>query len=241
MLRPLRIRRFIAVAAALFAARPAFAQVIAGRVVDDASGGPVPLARVTAIGEDRNGSRRTVTADDGRFALVVRGGRYRVRVARTGFASATSDVIAVGPGDTARVTVRIDPAPRRLAGITASARPRRPRIVGVYTTLVPTAELLALPIRVESGSRLLVIRGQMATPTPCYHLAGSVERTGFALTLAVQARPNGETCAPGAIGASSYKISVRLPPGAYTLRVLHTYRDDALPPSMALDTTVTVP
>jgi hypothetical protein len=36
-------------------------------------------------------------------------------------------------------------------------------------------------------------------------------------------------------------VTVRgLPPGSYTFRVLHSYRDEAWEPTMALDTTVTV-
>jgi hypothetical protein len=81
----------------------------------------------------------------------------------------------------------------------------------------------------------------MATPSPCYHLAGVVERLGSVLTLFVRARPSGETCPPGAIGATTYKVTARrIRPGTYTVRVIHVYRDDAWPSSMALDTAVTV-
>ena len=228
-----------AAAALIFAgASPAAAQVIVGRVIDDASGAAVARARVTAVGE---GSPRTLTGDDGGFALAVRGGRYRVRVERTGYQDARSDAVTVGPGDTARVTLRLDPTALRLAGITASARPRRPPLDGVYLPVFPTDSLLSLPIRAEGGSGRVVVRGQMGTPTACYRLVGVAERTGSIVTLVIQARPTGDECVPGAIGASTYKVILhRIPAGTHTLRVVHTYGDDALPPALVLDTAVTV-
>ena len=233
--------RAIVTALILASASPAAAQAIAGRVTDDVSGEGVARARVTVVGEDGGESRRTLTADDGRFTLAVRGGRYRVQVARTGYRDTRSDAVTAGPGDTARVTLRVAPAPRRLPGITATARPRRPPVAGVYTSVVPTDSLLSLPIRAEGGSGRVIVRGQMATPTPCYHLTGAAERVGSVLTLAVQARPTDEGCLPDAIGASTYKVTLgRIPAGTYTLRVVHAYRDDAWRPRVVLDTPVTV-
>jgi hypothetical protein len=236
-----RIVRTLVAALILASASPAAAQVIVGRVVDDSTGSAVARARVTAAGEDRNGLRRTLTGDDGRFTLAVRGGGYRVRVARTGYGDARSEVVTVGPGDTARVTLRVTPVPRRLAGVTATARPRRPPLDGVYTPVTATDSLLALPIRAEGGSGRVIVNGQMVLPTDCYRLAGVAEHLGSVLTLFLDARPSGDPCPPGAVGASRYKVIVRrIPAGTYTLRIVHTYRDEVWPSRMALDTTVTV-
>jgi hypothetical protein len=134
------------------------------------------------------------------------------------------------------LTLRVTPSAWRLAGITATARPRRPPTTGVYTPFTPTDSLLSLPVRAEGGSGLVVIRGQMATPTACYSLAGATERTGSVITLAVQARPTGDDCLAGFIGAQTYKVTVRrIPAGSYTVRVVHAYRDGAWRPSMAMD------
>lgn len=133
-------------------------------------------------------------------------------------------------------------APRRMKRITATARQRRPPLRGIYIPVVPNDTLLALPIRVRAEPGQIVVFGQMATPTPCYHLAGTAERMQSVIHLLVQARPTGEECAPGTLGASTYKVTVRrLPAGTYVLRVIHAYGDDAWRPSVVSDTSVVVP
>jgi len=233
--------RILAAALVLASASPAAAQVIVGRVVDDSTGSAVARARVTAVGVGSRESRRTLTEDDGRFTVAVRGGRYRVQAARTGYGNAASDVVTVGPGDTARVTVRVNAAARRLAELTATARVRRPPVTGVYLPVTITDSLLALPIRAEGGRGRVLIKGQMATPSACDRLVGAAERRGSEIALFVLARPNDYPCPPDAPGASTYKVTVgSIPAGTYTVRVFHTYRDDVWQPRMALDTTVTV-
>lgn len=230
----------LAAALLLFCAKAAAAQVIVGRVVDDSSGAAVPGARVSAAGLERNGSTRTLAREDGRFALTLRGGRYRVQAARTGY-GAQSEVVTVGPGDTARITLRLSSTALPLKALTATARQRRPPLRGIYIPVVPNDTLLSLPIRVHGGARKITIFGQMATPTPCYRLRGAADRRGQAIDLAIQARPTGEECAPGAIGASTYEVVVhRLPAGTYTLRVIHAFGDGAWPPRVVTDTAVVV-
>ena len=220
----------------------ATAQVIVGRLVDAASGAGVARARVTAVGIGHEGSRRTTTAADGRFSLAVRGGSYRVQAARTGYQDARSGEVTVGTGDTARVELRVAPAPHRLRGVTASTRPRRLPMLGVFTPVYPTDSLLAAErTRVEGEPGRVVVRGVMLTPTACWRLAGAADRIGPVITLAVQARPTDDPCPPDAVGASTYKVTLRrLPPGTYNLRVLHVYRDAVWPPGVAMDTSVTV-
>jgi hypothetical protein len=83
-------------------------------------------------------------------------------------------------------------------------------------------------------------RGWFPTPNFCYHLAGNAERRGSVITLTVQARATGEVCEAGT-GSLFYNVTVRrFPPGVYTFRVLHSFQNDVAPPTMVLDTTVTV-
>ena len=239
-------RRFAPLLAALVGvciAAPvsAAAQVIVGRVVDAATGGGVPRARVTVAGVDHRETQRTLTGDNGRFTFVVRGGgSYRVRVARTGYQDAATRALAVGPGDTVAVTVRATAEPRRLDPLVVSTPPRRLPIDGVYQTDI-TPALLAARTTGEGGRRNVTVRGAMPTPSACWRLSGGADRIGPLITLAVSARPTDADCPPDSPGSSTYKVTVRgIPPGTYTLRVVHTYRDEAWPRSLALDTTVTV-
>jgi len=128
-----------------------------------------------------------------------------------------------------------------LQPIEASARRRGPRVDGKFRPVVDSTTLAdGLPTRAAGQWLSLSAEGMVRTPSPCYRLAGAADRTGAVVTLNVQARPDGDLC-PAAPAAFTYKVSLRgLPPGTYTFRVLHTFRDAAQPPAMALDTTVTV-
>lgn len=227
-------------ALAIFAAVLGFssavhAQVIVGRVVDAATGGGVARARITVWGD--GGTRRTFTGADGRYTIQVHGGEYHVRATRTGYQTATSAAVAVAPGDTARVVLRVTAAPRPLARLNASTRPRRLPMSGRFTPAYPTDSLLAAErTRVEGQDGRVLIHGVMLTPTPCWRLAGAGDRVGPLITLNIQAHSVEEFCPPDAPGASTYKVSLRgIPPGTYTVRVLHTYRGDAFKPSVAID------
>lgn len=239
-----RYRNLILIALAIRSAAPvsAAAQVIVGRVVDAATGGGVPRARVTVAGVDHRETQRTLTRDNGRFTFVVRGGgSYRVRVARTGYQDASTRELAVGADDTVAVELHVVPAPRRLDPIVVSTPPRRLSIHGVYDQVGVSPAFLATRATGEGGRHNVTVRGAMPTPSACWRLSGAADRIGPVITLAVNARPNGDACPPDSPGASTYKVTVRgIPPGTYTLRVVHTYRDEAWPRALALDTTVSV-
>ncbi|HEU4560405.1 MAG TPA: carboxypeptidase-like regulatory domain-containing protein [Longimicrobium sp.] len=215
----------------------AAAQVIVGRVIDAASGGGVARARVTAAGVGHNDTRRTFTDAGGRYSITVRGGSYRVHVRRTGYGETRTDAVEVGPGDTVRMDVRMTATAVGLRALTATTRPRRLPMLGVFTPVYPTDSLLAAErTRGEGGPGRVVVRGVMATPTACWRLAGAADRIGQLITLAIQARPTDDPCPPDAVGASTYKVTLRrLPPGTYTLRVLHVYREEVWRPGVALD------
>src|SRR6185369_16128931 len=145
---------------------PAAAQVIVGRVVDAATGGGVPRARVTVAGVDHREMQRTLTGDDGHFTFVVRGGgSYRVRAARTGYQDASTRELAVGADDTVAVELRAVPAPRRLDPVVATTPPRRLSINGVYDQTDVTPALLATAITAEGGRHNVTVRGAMVTPS----------------------------------------------------------------------------
>lgn len=217
---------------------PAAGQVIRGRVIDAQSGAGVPLARVVVSGLDHRFTRRMFTAADGRFSFPLRrGGSFRVQVTRAGYAQARTGSLRVGPSDTVDVDVRVSAAAHRLEPVTVTARPRRLRSLGVFYETPDTVYARASAV---GQPRTIRVRGSFPTPHLCYHLSGNADRRESLITLTIQARGKRELCAAAA-GGFIYDVTVRrLPPGTYTLRVLHTFQDDALEPAMVLDTTVTV-
>ncbi|HET7230406.1 MAG TPA: carboxypeptidase-like regulatory domain-containing protein [Longimicrobium sp.] len=231
-------RSTFALLAALWVAAPipGAAQVIAGLVIDASSGGGVARALVTAAPVGRRGVFRTQSAADGRYSLQVSAGRYVVRAVRAGYQARTSEV-SVGAADTARVDLRVAVAARMLGPVAASTRPRRLPVSGVFTPVYPTDSLIAAErTRGEGGRGRVIVRGVMLTPTPCWRPAGAADRVGPLITLNIQARLTGGACPPDAVGATTYKVTLRgIPPGTYTVRVLHTYRHDAFPGAVAID------
>jgi hypothetical protein len=127
-----------------------------------------------------------------------------------------------------------------LKPVEATARRRVLPVSGKFRPATDSA-LLAAGLRTRVAGRWLsvTLEGMLPTPSPCYRLAGAADRTGQAVTINVEARPNGDLCSP-APTAFRYRLRVPLPAGSYTLRVLHSYRHGAYPASVALDTAVTV-
>jgi hypothetical protein len=218
----------------------AAAQVIAGRVIDAASGAGVPRAIVTAEGGPP--SPRTLSDDDGRFVIALgEVGSYRVRVAREGYRDARTRPLTPGPRDTVAVDVRVTAVPVALRALEVTARRRRLDVIGDFRQMLPADSILAGPVTASGRQRGISVKGTFPTPSVCYHLAGAADRIGQVVMLNVEARPTGSDLCPDAEGAFTYSVTLReLPPGTYTLRVLHTFRNNAWEPEMALDTTVTV-
>jgi hypothetical protein len=233
------VRAAIAALAILFIAIPAPAagQVIRGRVVDAASGAAVPLARVAVTGTGQR--TRATTAADGRFAVTLRrGGSFRVQVTRTGYAQGTTRSVSVGSGDTVDVVVRLPTAPHLLDPVTVTGRPRRIKLVGRF---YETLDSVTARVRAVGQARGIRAFGSIPAPGECHQLSGNAERMGSIITLTVQGRPRSEPCDP-LTGGFAYDVTLRtLPPGIYTLRVIHAFQNEVRPPAMALDTTVTVP
>src|SRR5215207_612946 len=78
--------------------------------------------------------------------------------------------------------------------------------------------------RAVGAADRIKVEGAVTTPTPCYDLAGHLEREGTnTLTLVVEARRKEGGCIQ-MIAAFGYDAAVRgLAPGRYVLRVRQTY------------------
>jgi hypothetical protein len=116
-MRPSRVLpALLALLILLVAARPASAQMIHGRLVQDGTLLPLSGASVqllSARGEELN--RVVVTNEAGTFAMRVEPGRYTLRVRRIGFNPLMTPVISLEEGEVFEGTYRVSPATIRLA------------------------------------------------------------------------------------------------------------------------------
>jgi hypothetical protein len=217
---------------------PVVGQVIRGRVIDAQSGAGVPLARVVVTGVGHRFTRRMFTAADGRFSFPLRrGGTYRVRVTRAGYAETRTGSLTVEPEETEEVDVRVSAVAHRLDPVTVTARPRPVRVTGIFNEI---SEFPFTRVAAVGQRRGVGVRGWFPTPNFCYHLSGNADRAGSVITLTVQARATSELCEAGT-GSLFYNVMLRrLHPGTYTFRVLHAFQNDVAEPAMVLDTTLTV-
>lgn len=221
---------------------PGHAQVIEGRVIDATSRAGVPRA-VVVMTEAEGGRvlRRATTAPDGFFTIgVAGGGEVRLRVSRVGYGETATRPMTLPPDDTLDVTVRISAVAMTLDPLAVSARARRLDVRGVFRDR-PWMPADSFPPTTAKGERRgIYVEGMMATPTPCYQLAGAADREGQVITLTVEARAKEPDCGETP-GTFTYRVNVRgLPPGAYTFRVLHAYRAGEWDRAWALDKPVTV-
>ncbi len=236
--------RVLWLVAVLFASldSSAGAQVIEGRVIDATTQAGVPRA-VVLMTEAEGGRvlRRVTTAPDGFFTVgVAGGGEVRLRVARVGYQETVTRPMTLPPDDTLDVTVRLSAVAMTLDPLAVSARPRRLDVRGVFRDRPWMPASSFPPATVKGERRGISVDGMMATPTPCYQLAGMADREGQVITLTVEARIKSWDCGETP-GTFHYRVNVRgLPPGAYTFRVLHTYRGGVWDPSWAVQTPVAV-
>jgi hypothetical protein len=93
----------------------------------------------------------------------------------------------------------------------------------------------------EGGAGTVVVRGLATTPNPCHQLAGTISRSGGAVTLRVSATADPETMCIASIGEIPYTATIRgLPAGSYDLRVEHVYPGTGWETAQVLQTRVTV-
>jgi hypothetical protein len=119
-------------------AAPLSAQVVRGKVLDAASGEPVPQAEVAAATLEGRGAGRARTAADGTFTLELRApGTFRLRAERTGYRPSVSDSLSVDVRETLEVELRISATavaiePLRVTARVAPPRRRSLQISGFY-------------------------------------------------------------------------------------------------------------
>jgi hypothetical protein len=105
------------------------AQIIQGRVVDEAMNRGVDGAVVTLLAEDSTVVRRISTEDGGAFYFTTpEGGTYRVRVSALGYGTVLSDRFFLSEVDDLELVVRLQPDPVELPGfVTVIPQGRRGR------------------------------------------------------------------------------------------------------------------
>ncbi len=74
------------------------------------------------------------------------------------------------------------------------------------------------------GAGTIMVNGRMSAPNPCQVIRGAVAASGRTLTLTVSATAQPDVMCVQSIGAFAYDAVIRgAAPGAYTLRVVHSY------------------
>jgi hypothetical protein len=107
---------------------PLSAQVVRGKVLDAASGEPVPQAAVTALTEEGRAAGRARSGADGTFTLELRtAGTFRIRAERTGYQATTSQTLPVEMRESVQVELRISAATVAIDPLTVTARVAPPR------------------------------------------------------------------------------------------------------------------
>jgi hypothetical protein len=133
----MRARPLLLAVLALSTATSARAQVVRGRVLDNASGEPVAAAKVEAFAGANSGGR-TRSGADGSFLVRLRAaGTFRLEAERAGYRPSVTSVIPVASRETVYVEVRVAAAPMQLDPLRVTARVSPPRrrsldIVGFY-------------------------------------------------------------------------------------------------------------
>jgi len=104
--------------AGIFLPLPLEAQVIQGRVVDEAMGLGVDGAVVTLLAEDLSAVRRISTQDGGAFYLTIpEAGTYRVRVTALGYGTTVSGRLLMSATDDLELVVGLQPDPVEIPGV----------------------------------------------------------------------------------------------------------------------------
>lgn len=124
-------RSSLFVGALLMMAAPLSAQIVRGRIVDQATGGALPGAHVILVDSTGREGASVLTTDDGRFAIrAPEAGRYALRVQRIGYSSTRSDPFALGPDETLEQQIAAPTVSVRLDAITVNERARCSAVEG---------------------------------------------------------------------------------------------------------------
>jgi hypothetical protein len=109
-------------------AGPLSAQTIRGRVLDAASGDPVPQAAVTVLTAGERTAGRARTGVDGAFVIQLREpGTFRLRGERAGYLASSSQAVEVAVRETVVVALRVSPQALQIEPLTVTSRIQPPR------------------------------------------------------------------------------------------------------------------
>ena len=123
---------------ALAFAKPAAAQVIFGKVLDAATGAPVPEVTVSALKPNGRAEARARTDAQGAFTLQLPAGSFRLEARRVGYQTTTAPAVELVLRETVQLDLRISTSQVVLDPLTVTTRstpPRSPRLEaqGFYT------------------------------------------------------------------------------------------------------------
>lgn len=132
------MKSLLALLPLLAIATPTSAQVVRGKVLDAATGDPVPQAEVTASTVEGRGAGRARAGADGTFTLDLRAaGTIRLRAQRSGYRPTLTDALPVDARETLEVELRLSATavaiePLRVTARVAPPRRRSLEMAGVY-------------------------------------------------------------------------------------------------------------
>jgi len=119
----------VGAAALLLAVRPAHAQTLVGRVLDDLTGTPVATARVLLVDSLAMAVAWAESDGDGRVVLKAPGaGFFRIYADRLGYGDLLSDTFALAGGATAELELRLAPLPVELDPLVVTALRRQTKL-----------------------------------------------------------------------------------------------------------------
>jgi hypothetical protein len=116
--------------AALLLGSPLSAQILGGRVMDKTSNDPIPEAMVEVLNANGRSVQRTRSDRDGFFVFELREpGEYKLRTARVGYQTVTSEGVQVESRQTVQVEIHIATGEIALEPLRVTARTQPPRSV----------------------------------------------------------------------------------------------------------------
>jgi hypothetical protein len=122
-MRPRFIAALTLLVCALFAAAPARAQVLYGRVLDARDGWPIDAAAVAAVDSGGVVVASMFSRPNGRYELrLPRAGSFRIRVERLGYTPGLSPAVSVAVGDSMGVDLSLRAAAVALDSVEVEAR-----------------------------------------------------------------------------------------------------------------------
>jgi len=174
----------------------------------DASGAVVPGSQITVIQKNTNSSYKSESSSSGNFTVPnLPGGAYQVKVEKQGFKAHVVDNVAVSPGGTASMDIKLEVgATSQSVEVSAAAQMVQTENARVSTTV---SELLvaSLPVLVNGASRSpfdIASTTPEVSTTGGYHIGGGNNAFGVSL--------DGSSMAGGKNGADQGDAATRFSP-----------------------------